>query len=94
VSAADLALMRRIDKLHLDGTSVCRRAHVDVPAQARGHSAGRRHVGTLMRKMGIEALYRKKDIASERTYQHRRVKRKRCSLAQIQSPGPWDARHP
>ena len=32
VSAADLALMRRIDGLHLEA-SVCRRAHVDAPAQ-------------------------------------------------------------
>ena len=59
VSAADLALMRRLDELHLDypflGRSAARR-HV----AAEGLTVGRQHVGTLMRRMGIEAIYRKR----------------------------------
>ena len=55
VSDADLALMRRIDELHLEhpfmGARMLRRQLVRV-----GIHVGRRHVATLMRRMGIEAL--------------------------------------
>jgi putative transposase len=58
VSAADLALMRRIDELHLEfpfaGSRMLRGLLV-----AEGSKVGRRHVKTLMRRMGIEALYRR-----------------------------------
>ena len=58
VSAADLALMRRIDELHLEfpfaGSRMLRGLLV-----AEGCKIGRRHVKTLMRRMGIEALYRR-----------------------------------
>ena len=58
VSAADLALMRRIDELHLElpfaGSRMLRGLLV-----AEGRKTGRRHVKTLMRRMGIEALYRR-----------------------------------
>ena len=58
VSASDLALMRRIDELHLnhpfDGARMLR----DFLRQ-EGLNVGRRHVSTLMGKMGIEALYRR-----------------------------------
>ena len=54
-SAADLALMRRIDELHLQypfmGARQLRRQ-----LQREGVEVGRRHIGTLMRRMGIEAL--------------------------------------
>jgi putative transposase len=58
VSAADLALMRRIDELHLDYPFAGSRMLRDLLA-AEGARVGRLHVATLMRRMGIEALYRK-----------------------------------
>src|SRR5512145_639967 len=58
VPASDLDLMRRIDKLHTEfpfaGARMLRRL-----LAANGSKVGRRHVKTLMRKMGIEALYRR-----------------------------------
>lgn len=55
VSDADLALMRRIDALHLDhpfmGARMLRRM-----LWREGFTVGRRHVGTLMERMGIQAL--------------------------------------
>ena len=58
VSVADLALMRRIDALHLDHPFVGARMLRDL-RRREGHSIGRRHVSTLMTRMGIEAVYRK-----------------------------------
>jgi putative transposase len=58
VSAVDLAVMRRIDELHLDYPFAGSRMLQGL-LRAEGHSVGRRHVATLMRKMGIEALYRR-----------------------------------
>ncbi|MGQ0622969.1 MAG: IS3 family transposase [Panacagrimonas sp.] len=58
VSAADLALMRRIDELHLDYPFAGARMLRDLLALA-GVAVGRKHVATLMRRMGIEAIYRK-----------------------------------
>ena len=57
-STADLALMRRIDELHLDYPFAGSRM-LQWLLRAEGHTAGRLHVATLMRKMGIEALYRR-----------------------------------
>ena len=58
VPAADLALMQQIDKLHTEfpfaGTRMLRRL-----LAANGSKVGRRHVKTLMSRMGIEALYRR-----------------------------------
>lgn len=58
VSERDLKLMRRIDELHLEAPFYGARK---LAAQLRreGHEIGRKHVRTLMRLMGIEALYRK-----------------------------------
>ena len=58
VSAGDLALMRRIDELHLNHPFAGTRMLRDFLA-LEGIPVGRRHVSTLMRKMGIEALYRR-----------------------------------
>jgi putative transposase len=58
VSAADLALMRRIDELHLEFPFAGSRMLRGLLA-AEGSKVGRRHVKTLMRRMGIEALYRR-----------------------------------
>ena len=58
MSVADLALMRQIDKLHTEfpfagARMLCRLLAAD------GSKVGRRHVKTLMDRMGIEALYRR-----------------------------------
>jgi putative transposase len=58
VSDADLALMRRIDELHLDYPFEGSRM-LQGPLKQEGHQAGRLHVATLMRRMGIEVLYRR-----------------------------------
>jgi putative transposase len=58
VSDADLALMRRIDELHLELPFAGSRMLRGLLA-AEGCKIGRRHVKTLMRRMGIEALYRR-----------------------------------
>ena len=54
-SAADLALMRRIDELHLEHPFMGARMLRRQLARADVH-VGRRHIATLMRRMGIEAL--------------------------------------
>ena len=58
VSDADLRLMRRIDELHLEHPFAGGRMLRDM-LRHEGLLSGRRHVSTLMRRMGIEALYRK-----------------------------------
>jgi putative transposase len=58
VSPEDLAIMRRIDELHLDYPFAGSRMLRDFLNRA-GVSIGRRHVATLMKRMGIEALYRR-----------------------------------
>ena len=55
VSPEDLALMRRIDQLHLEHPFMGARMLRDQLAR-QGIHVGRRHVRTLMRRMGIEAL--------------------------------------
>ena len=57
-SAADLALMRRIDELHLEYPFAGSRMLKGL-LQAEGHQVGRLHVSTLMKRMAIEALYRR-----------------------------------
>lgn len=59
---ADLALMWRIDELHLDYPFAGSRMLRDLPA-GEGLSFGRLRVSTLMKGMGIEALYRKRDTS-------------------------------
>jgi putative transposase len=58
VSESALALMRRIDELHLQHPFAGARMLRGLLVQ-EGIKVGRRHVSTLMRKMGIEALYRR-----------------------------------
>jgi putative transposase len=57
-SEADLVLMRRIDELHLEHPFAGSRMLRDMPKR-QGHQIGRKHVATWMKKMGIEALYKK-----------------------------------
>jgi putative transposase len=58
-SQADLVLMRRIDELHLAHPFLGARRLARM-LQREGIQVGRRHVGSLMHLMGIEAIYRKK----------------------------------
>ena len=58
VAAEDLALMRRIDELHLNHPFAGARMLRALLA-LEGLVVGRRHVATLMKTMGIEALYRR-----------------------------------
>jgi len=58
ISEADLALMRRIDEMHLEHPFAGSRMLRDM-LRREGIEVGRRHVATLMRRMGIEALYKK-----------------------------------
>ena len=57
-SAADRALMRRIDAWHVEDPFAGRRMLVDLLRQ-KGQRVGRLHVATLMKRMGIVALYRR-----------------------------------
>lgn len=54
----NLALMRRLDELHLEHPFAGARMLRDLLRQ-EGIIAGRKRIGRLMQKMGIEALYRK-----------------------------------
>ena len=58
VSEADQAIMRRLDRLHLEFPFAGARMLRGL-LSAEGCKVGRRHVKTLMRRMGIEALYRR-----------------------------------
>lgn len=58
VPAADLEVMRRLDRLHLEFPFAGSRMLKGLLA-AEGCKVGRRHVKTLMKRMGIEALYRR-----------------------------------
>jgi putative transposase len=58
VSASDLEVMRRLDRLHLEHPFAgSRMLHGLLIAE--NYKIGRLHVKTLMRRMGIEALYRR-----------------------------------
>jgi putative transposase len=58
VSDADLALMRRLDELHLEFPFAGSRMLRGLLA-AEGSKVGRRHVTPFMQRMGIEAIYRR-----------------------------------
>jgi len=58
ISDQDLELMRLIDEIHLKHPFMGSRSIRDQ-LQDMGHKVGRQHVNTLMKKMGIAAMYRK-----------------------------------
>lgn len=62
VSEADLALMRRMDALHLDLPFAGSRMLRDL-LRLEGHTIGRKRIRRLMRLMGIEAIYRRKNTS-------------------------------
>jgi hypothetical protein len=63
-SDADLKLMRRIDELHLELPFAGARMLRDL-LRAEGFPVGRKHMTTLMRRMGITALYRKPNTSKK-----------------------------
>lgn len=65
MSEADLDLMRRIDKLHLERPFMGARMLGDQLARA-GVQVGRKHVRTVMKRMGVETLYRKPGTSKKR----------------------------
>jgi putative transposase len=62
VPAKDLAIMRRIDELHLNSPFAGSRMLRDMLSR-EGVETGRRHVATLMKRMGIAAIYRRSDTS-------------------------------
>jgi len=58
VSEEDLVLMRKLDELHLEYPFMGARMLRDQ-LNSMGFTIGRKRVSTLMKKMGIEALYQK-----------------------------------
>jgi len=58
VADADLVLMRRIDALHLELPFAGSRMLRDL-LRGEGYTLGRDHVRTLMRRMGVTAIYRR-----------------------------------
>ena len=61
-SPEDLALMRRIDEPHLEYPFAGARMLRDM-LKREGQAVGRKRVSRLMKKMGIEALYRKPNLS-------------------------------
>ena len=64
VPEADRRLMRRIDELHLEHPFAGARMLRDL-LNREGFKVGRKHVATLMARMGIEALYRKPNTSKK-----------------------------
>lgn len=64
ISEGDLKLMFRIDQLHLEMPFAGARMLRDK-LRAEGFPIGRKHAATLMRRMGIEALYRKPNLSKK-----------------------------
>ena len=63
-SEHDLRLMRKLDKLHTELPFAGARMLRDL-LKLDGEKVGRKHVSTLMKKMGIEALYRKPNTSKK-----------------------------
>ena len=62
VSERELEMMKIIDEVHLKYPFYGSRSLRDE-LRGRGYKVGRGHVSTLMKKMGIEALYRKPKLS-------------------------------
>ncbi|HDR9103967.1 TPA: IS3 family transposase [Burkholderia vietnamiensis] len=69
VSETDLLLTRRIDELHMEFPFAGARMLVRL-LRREGHEVGRRRVRTLMKRMGVDALYCKPNT-SRRNAQHK-----------------------
>ena len=69
ISDSDLALMAAMDRLHLDYPFAGARMLRDL-LRRQGSAVGRTRVTRLMKKMGIEAIYRKSNT-SRRNFAHK-----------------------
>jgi putative transposase len=67
VSAADLAVMRRIDELHLEYPFAGSRMLRDL-LRGEGVAIARDRVTTMMRRMAIEAVYRRPNTSKDATH--------------------------
>ena len=70
ISETDLALMHAIDKLHMAHPFMGARM-LRNQCQRAGFNVGRQHVRTLMRRMGIHAIYRKPKNTSGQNPAHK-----------------------
>ena len=64
VDTVDLDLMRHIDELHLEHPFMGARMLRDQ-LNRKGFIVGRKHVSTLMKRMGVEALYKKPNTSKK-----------------------------
>jgi putative transposase len=64
VNAVDLELMQHIDELHLEHPFMGARMLRDQ-LNRQGFDVGRKHVGTLMKRMGVEAIYKKPNTSKK-----------------------------
>jgi putative transposase len=62
VAESDLALMRRMDELHLDFPFAGSRMLRDL-LRLEGHPVGRKRIRRLMRLMGLQTVYRRKSTS-------------------------------
>ena len=86
IAPVDLQLMRRIDELHLELPFAGSRMLRDLLHQ-EDHRVGRKHVRTLMRRMGIEATIRTEVISKPDRYVVG------ATRVRGQKPHPGTARH-
>jgi len=70
LNESDLKLMHAIDKLHMDFPFMGARM-LRNQLNRQGLNVGRRHVRTLMRRMGIHAIYRKPKNTSANNHEHK-----------------------
>lgn len=63
LSAADLDLMRRVDKIHVDFPEYGARTMAAELTRQVGYTIGRKRAGTLMELIGIEAIYPKPNLS-------------------------------
>ena len=70
INETDLKLMHRMDKLHMDFPFMGARM-LRNQLNREGFNVGRRHVRTLMRRMGIHAIYRKPKNTSANNPEHK-----------------------
>ena len=87
VPDADLTVMRRIDELHLTYPFAGSRMLRDL-LRLEGVRVGRRHVATLMKRMGLEALYRRPNT-SKRAAGHKIYPYLLCGLAITRPNQVW-----
>jgi putative transposase len=78
VPAAELAIMRRIDELHFDYPFAGSRMLHDL-LRGQGIAISHELVATMMRRMGIEALYRRPNTSKPADGHRRSGPATRCN---------------